>query len=94
MKVKKEELPNTKFQRWLSKHNACMEGRRKVGGQTVQEFWQSTRRADWMIWLLQTLYPREDHLYDKLGIVTTYKLSTRAVRNRVLADNGFFIQLP
>ena len=32
-------------------HNACVEGMRWIKGKSLEEFWKTCERADWMLWL-------------------------------------------
>lgn len=91
---KKRKFSDTKFQRFLAHKGACYDGRRKVGSQAIQEWWQSTRRADWMVWLLKALYPDDSYaLYSRLGITSSYGVSTKLIRDFVLHER-IYIQLP
>jgi hypothetical protein len=52
-------LPNTAFQRLLGRLHACTEARLWVGSKSMAEAWATSRRADWMYWLLNVLYYEE-----------------------------------
>lgn len=44
--------PDTKFQRWLETHNACLEARMWVGDKTFAQAWDGCDRPDWMFWVV------------------------------------------
>lgn len=48
--VRKQKVDQ--FQIFLLKHAACIQGRSFCRGKTVEEFWATCDRADWMRWLL------------------------------------------
>lgn len=55
-----DQYPDTPFQKWLTQHGACSEGREFVGSMTPQEFWDKCvadnfAHIDWMVWLLEAL---------------------------------------
>lgn len=44
----------TKFAAWLRENGACKEGYAAVRGQSRDEFVRTTKRGDWLVWLVET----------------------------------------
>jgi hypothetical protein len=41
-----------KFNKWLIKNGACIDGLNFANGKTMKEVWDSLERTDWMFWLI------------------------------------------
>lgn len=44
-------MGQVEFKRALLALNACMDARNRLRTQTLRQFWSSTDRTDWMVWL-------------------------------------------
>jgi hypothetical protein len=64
---------------WIPK-GACAEGVASVGEQSLREWWMSTDRADWMVWVLNaSVYSTRAAAYD----------AARAAYAEVRADSAY-----
>lgn len=56
-----EKHPDTPFQHWLERHEACEDGRQWCGSRTLKQAWAECPRGDWMLWLVAHSVPAPKH---------------------------------
>jgi hypothetical protein len=84
-------FPNTRFQRLLGRLGACYEGRLAVGAKSMSEWWLGTHRADWMRWLVSSVYihtsgvsfPPNSRAAQLLAAEDHYSLTAHQIRKRL-----------
>ena len=54
-KANPNRIPNTRFQRILSRMGACDEARKWVGSKTLAQAWKKINDVSWMVYLLRKL---------------------------------------
>ena len=89
-KVKSKSLPNTPTQKWLRSMSACEAGRREVADQTLSQWFNTTRRTDWMRWVISHLL-RGEHGITQVIIPDDRKLGVRQWRQWAIDNN---VKLP
>jgi hypothetical protein len=49
------DAESVKFAEWLKNHNACSSSYTETRGKSLSEWWDSTERPEWMVWVLRRL---------------------------------------